>query len=183
MVYAECVVTGTRPISLRLDSTALLANILSRTLVVSLGRVPGLRGRMRIVLTVVQSRSRLWFAVIGASVLFGLFEFAVSRWFIGVHIAADLHAALQASMVGLGAGFALWLILLGIIDRRRIVADELRRVAELNHTIRNSLEVIVLAHYDEADCERKAIVMECTNRIDQKLRELFPVVGISCSRK
>jgi hypothetical protein len=121
----------------------------------------------------------LWFAVIGASILFGLFEFAVSRWFIGVNIAPNLHAALQASIVGLGAGCALWLIFLGIIDRRRMMADELRRVAELNHTIRNSLEVIVLAHYAETDREHKLIVMECTNRIDQKLKELFPVIGKS----
>jgi hypothetical protein len=124
-----------------------------------------------------QSRSRLWFAVIAASVLFGLFEFAVSSWLLGVNIAPNLHAALQASIVGLGAGFALWLILLGIIDRRRIVADELHRLAELNHTIRNYLEVMVLAHYTGADCEHKAMVLDCTNRIDQQLTKLFPVIG------
>jgi hypothetical protein len=125
----------------------------------------------------------LWLAVIGASVLFGLFEFVVSRWFIGVNISPNLHAALQASIVGLGAGCSLWLIFLGMIDRRKMMADELRRVAELNHTIRNSLEVIVLAHHAATDCEHKLIVLECTNRIDQKLKELFPVVGASAGDK
>jgi hypothetical protein len=136
-----------------------------------------------VLLFIVQKRLRLWFAVGGTAVLFGLFEFAVSRWFIGVNISPNLHAALQAGIVGLGAGFALWLVLLGVIDRRRIVADELRRVAELNHTIRNSLEVIVLAHYSEADCEHKMIVLECTNRIDQTLRKLFPVIGKAVAGK
>jgi hypothetical protein len=51
------------------------------------------------------------------------------------------------------------------------------RIAELNHSVRNSLEVIVLAHYSEADLEHKGIVLECTDRIDQKLRELFPAIA------
>jgi hypothetical protein len=131
----------------------------------------------RVLLYIVQSRLRLWLAVITNAVLLGLFEFAVSRWFIGVNISPNLHAALQAAIAGSGAGFALWLVLLGVIDRRRIVADELRRVAELNHTIRNSLEVIVLAHYTAADCEHKMMVLECTNRIDQTLKKLFPGIG------
>ena len=124
----------------------------------------------------VQSRIRVWCAVIGATVLFGCFEFAVSRWLLEFHIAPDLHSDLQAAVVGLGAGFSLWLFLLGVIDRRRIVADEVRRVAELNHSVRNSLELIVLAHYSELDHEHKRMVLECTDRIDQKLRELFPSI-------
>ncbi len=128
-------------------------------------------------LFVLENRRRMWFAVVCTTILFGLFEFAVSRWFIGVNISPNLHAALQASIVGIGAGVSLWLLLLGIIERRKMVADELHRVAELNHAIRNSLELIVLAHYSETDCEHKTIVLECTNRIDQTLRKLFPVIG------
>jgi hypothetical protein len=138
---------------------------------------------VNILLFFLQSRRRVWCASIGAAVLFGLFEFAVSRWLIGVHITPNLHSALQATVVGLGAGFALWLILLGLIDRRRIVADELKRVAELNHCVRNSLELIVLAHYSETNHDHKAMMLECTNQIDQKLRELFPVIGKSGNRK
>ena len=129
-----------------------------------------------------QSRLRLWLAVVSVAILFGFFEFAVSRWFIGVNISPNLHAALQAAIVGSGAGFALWLVLLGVIDRRKILADELRRVAELNHTVRNSLEVIVLAHY-AADCEHKKMVLECTDRIDKTLKKLFPAIGGPVTRR
>jgi hypothetical protein len=83
----------------------------------------------------------------------------------------------QAIIVAVVAGFALWLILNGINDRRKLIEDELRRVAELNHTLRNALEVIVLAHHTVSDYEHKAIVLESTNRIDEKMRELFPVFG------
>lgn len=125
------------------------------------------------------SRNRLgmWLTVIAATLLFGLFEFVVSRWLIEIHVPPNLHCAVHATIVALGAGFALWLILHGIVDRRRMVDDELCRVAELNHTLRNALEVIVLAHHNGTDYEHKAIVLECTNRIDQKLKELFPAIG------
>lgn len=130
-----------------------------------------------------QSRMRLWLAVLGITTLFGLFEFGVSRWFIGVKAPPNIHAASQALIVGLGAGIALWLVFLGLMDRRRLVEDELRRVAALNHIVRNSLEVIVLAHYSEADCEHKMMVLECTNRIDRTLKELFPDIGIGAYQR
>jgi len=131
----------------------------------------------RAVQFILDTRKRVWSAVISAVVLFGLFEFLVARWFIGVNLPPDFHAALQACIVGVGAGTALWFVLVGMVERRSIVADELRRVAELNHAIRNALELIVLANYSDADRERSAIVLECTGRIDQTLKELFPALG------
>jgi hypothetical protein len=126
---------------------------------------------------ILQSSIRIWLTVIASTLLFGLFEFAVSRWLIEIHIAPNLHCSVQAIIVAVVAGFALWLILNGINDRRKLIEDELRRVAELNHTLRNALEVIVLAHHTVSDYEHKAIVLESTNRIDEKMRELFPVFG------
>src|ERR1700694_2791392 len=101
----------------------------------------------RAVAFILRNRFGMWLMVLAATLLFGLFQFAVSRWLIEIHIPSNLHCVVQATIVGLGAGFALWLTLHGIIDRRRMAEDELCRVAELNHTLRNALEVIVLAHY------------------------------------
>jgi hypothetical protein len=117
-------------------------------------------------------------AVVGATSLFGLFEYLVSSWCLEAKLNPTLHAGLQASIVGLGAGLAFWLVLAGLAERRKLLADELCRVAELNHAVRNSLEVIVLAHHAPLDCDdHKIMVLECTDRIDKKLKELFPVVG------
>jgi hypothetical protein len=56
------------------------------------------------------------------------------------------------------------------------LADEIQRVAELNHTVRNSLHIIALAHHT-ADEAHKTLILESTARIDEKLKELFPAVA------
>jgi hypothetical protein len=138
----------------------------------------------RAISSVIRTRLRLWGLVCTIAVLFGLFDFAVSRWLLAVHIAPGLLCAIQAAIIGLVAGYALCLILLGYRERRRIVLDELRRVAELNHSVRNSLELISLANYAQSYCEQhRAIIVECTNRIDQTLKELFPMFGKTEHRK
>jgi hypothetical protein len=83
---------------------------------------------------------------------------------------------MQGAVVGLGAGAGFWILLAGLRERRMRIADEIHRLAELNHTVRNSLHIIALAHH-AADEAHRALILECTTRIDEKLRELFPVVG------
>jgi len=124
-----------------------------------------------------KSRLCLWCATIVFAILFGCFEFAVSRRILGMNLPTTQKCSLLAMVVGVGAGFAVWLIFLGAIERRRMLAEELCRIAELNHSVRNSLEVIALAHYSVVDVEHKDMVLECTNRIDQKLRELYSAVA------
>lgn len=127
----------------------------------------------------VRSRRGRCGAVAGATILFGLFDYIVASWVLRAKLAPELHFALQASIVGLGAGLTVWLILAGAAERRRILEDELRRVAELNLSVRNSLELIVLAHHDATDREHKKMVTDCTEQIDRTLRELFPVISDS----
>jgi len=131
----------------------------------------------RVVVFVLRSTLRIRFAIACAAILFGLFEFVVARWCLRADLAPNLQAALQACIVGSGAGIALWIGLLGIVERRRLLADQLRRVAKLNHVVRNCLELIVLAECVGEDHDHKAIVLECTQRIEQPLRELFPITG------
>ena len=80
------------------------------------------------------------------------------------------------AVVGLGAGLAFWIILAVLRIRRMHLADEMHRLAELNHTVSNSLNLIVLAHHSADDAHKK-LILESTARIDEKLKELFPVVG------
>jgi hypothetical protein len=56
------------------------------------------------------------------------------------------------------------------------VRHDLERIAELNHEIRNALEVIAHSHYD-AETEHRELVLKCVTRIDTVLKRLFPVVG------
>jgi hypothetical protein len=54
----------------------------------------------------------------------------------------------------------------------------LERIAQLNHEIRNALEVITHAHFD-MDAERRAMVLESVTRIDSVLRHVFPPFGVA----
>jgi hypothetical protein len=120
---------------------------------------------------------RIVLSSLTGTVVFGLFDFNVSRSVVEAGFSPELTAALQAAIVGLAAGAALWLLLSAVAQRRRHLADELNRVAELNHTIRNSLEIIVLAHYASVDPQHRDLILDCTRRIDAKLKELFPAPG------
>jgi len=122
------------------------------------------------------SRLRIRVSVAIGTVLFGLFGYAVDSIMTNFKVPDDVHAGLVGAVVGLAAGLGFWIMLAGLRDRRTQLADEIHRLAELNHTVRNSLQVIVLAHHAAEDAH-KALVLENTLRIDEKLKELFPVVG------
>jgi hypothetical protein len=119
---------------------------------------------------------RIGLSVAVGTVLFGLLGFAADSTMTSLRIPDDIHAGMVGAIVGLGAGLAFWLLLAGLRERRIFLADEIHRLAELNHTVRNSLNLITLAHHS-ADEAHKKLILESTAHIDEKLRELFPVVG------
>ncbi len=135
-----------------------------------LGRLSILVGQLS------DSNLKIGLSVAIGTILFGVFGFTVDSTMVYLGVPSDVHAGLQGAVVGLGAGAGFWILLAGLRARRMRVADEIHRLAELNHTVRNSLHIIALAHH-AADAEHRALILECTTRIDEKLRELFPVVG------
>lgn len=122
------------------------------------------------------SNLRIWLSVVIGTVLFGLFGFVSDSTMTSFNVPDDVHAGMVGAVVGVGAGLGLWVLLAGLRERRKLLAAEIQRLSELNHTVRNSLEIITLAT-QKPDEQHKAIVLESTARIDAKLRELFPVVG------
>ena len=50
-------------------------------------------------------------------------------------------------------------------------------MAELNHHLRNSLQIIVGAHYIAKDEEPTRMMLETAQAIDQVLKRLFPAAG------
>ena len=83
---------------------------------------------------------------------------------------------LDASIVGAVGASLCWLQLRGNRERRRRVRLELARISELNHEVRNALQVISHSHFD-ADNERREMVLQSVDRIDATLKRLFPVLG------
>lgn len=124
----------------------------------------------------------IFFASIISMVIFGVIDYLLDTQMSTYNLDLRLQAGLQAAVVGVGAGLLALITLLGLRTRRRLMTEELKRLAELNHTVRNSLDVIIMAQQDVDDIHKK-IVWEYTQRIDQKLKQLFPVHGFEMRSK
>jgi hypothetical protein len=115
-------------------------------------------------------------AVLCGAVL-GAVEYAVMEHLL-VAIPDRYRSALDAAIIALGAAAFVWLLLAGNRDRRRRVRTELGGIAELNHEVRNALQVIAHSQYRaEPDC--RAMVLTSVNRIDAALKRLSPLLGVA----
>lgn len=120
------------------------------------------------------SRSRVGIVVTLTAVAFALLDFVADM--LGHHVAHDVAvAAVRAAIIGLAAGSVMWLGLIAVRQRRRHIAAEMNRIAELNHRIRNSLQVIVHAEHFAQDPLR-SVVLESVEKIDKTLHDVLPSV-------
>jgi hypothetical protein len=117
-----------------------------------------------------QTKIAVLLAILASGLLEFTFHVGLSR--LGVSPLTD--AVVDAALCGIFFGLVLWSFLAAIGQRRNRVRQDLERIAELNHEIRNALEVIVDSHFD-AEAPHRNIVLESVNRIDVVLKRIFPV--------
>ncbi len=121
---------------------------------------------------------RRWSAILfslGIAVIFGFVDCLVGLTSLGAGLNPVLQTKAQAALVGAVAGMLSLLLLAARREQRRIVRDELTRVAELNHRLRNALQVIRYAnHLDPAHGDA---MVEAVDSIEVALRQLFPSTG------
>ncbi len=117
-------------------------------------------------------------AVIATVVGFGLLDYFVDTTMQNVQLPGQWHAACQATVVGFGTGIASWMLMLARRKHRRTIRDELRRLADLNHHLRNSLQVIAHANYFGRDLALKKTLNETVAEMTQTLNQLFPALGV-----
>jgi hypothetical protein len=109
--------------------------------------------------------------VVGAA--FAALEYAVHVALQRSGVGEAWKPVVDASTVCAGAtGFAL-LWLFSYRQRRRQVRAELDKIAELNHRVRNALEVIIAVQYHAPE-DQERIILDAVSRIDATLRDLFP---------
>ena len=84
---------------------------------------------------------------------------------------------LAGAAVALGVGLLVFQILTNIQERYRAMLDRLRRIAELNHHIRNALQII--AYHNVQERSERAIhqVNAEVVRIESVLREISSALG------
>jgi hypothetical protein len=112
-----------------------------------------------------------------------LFSLSAGLLELGIHTALMLtttspliNALTDAILVAIAAAFVPLLLLLAARERHRKLLDDLRKIAQLNHHVRNALQTIIYSEYLPRSENRKA-VLEGVDRIDRILQELFPALG------
>ena len=106
----------------------------------------------------------------------GALEYFAHHLAMRIGISDTVHTFFDAGIIGIAATLLIWFLFSATRERRQRVLENMRVIAELNHEIRNALQVIVYSHHD-ADAEHSAVVMNSVQRIDRTLKELFPVIG------
>ena len=85
-----------------------------------------------------------------------------------------VDASISATM----AAVLIWVVLTAVRDRRRRLIEYVRRVAELNHHVRNALQVIVYhAAVTDRSPEDSEMLAAAVKRVDAALSEIFPILG------
>jgi hypothetical protein len=84
----------------------------------------------------------------------------------------------DALLSGAFAGTLVGILLNMIRGRRRRLIEYVRRVADLNHHVRNALQVIVYqASLRTADKSEVEQIETVVRRVDAALHEIFPILG------
>jgi two-component sensor histidine kinase len=94
-----------------------------------------------------------------------LLRFGVRMW-PAIYIQAAITGTIAALLVGA--------VLALVVYRREVLRQQLLVVAELNHQVRNSLEIIASSTSRIADKQTVVTILEAVMRIDVTLRSLFP---------
>jgi len=98
-------------------------------------------------------------------------------WFVTHEYLPRISLMLAGAAVALAVGLLVFQILTDIQERYQAVLDRLRRVVELNHHIRNALQVI--AYHNVPERSERAIPQVNSEllRIEHVLREVSAALG------
>ena len=131
----------------------------------------------RVILWILCSPLRVTTAVVVFGASASLIE-AVIHLGVRTSNAPPLVEALTDSIIlGIFAAFFALLVLTAAWDRHHKLQDDLRRIAELNHQVRNALQIIVYGENFPDIATRRSAVMAGVEKIEGTLREMFPLVG------
>ena len=131
----------------------------------------------RLLLSIVRSRQRIAIAVVLSGGIAGVSEYVVHKLVSNSGPLAPIHAVAGAVILGALAAVVTLIVLNTARERHHKIRDDLRRIAELNHQVRNALQVIVYGEYSSGAAEHRQAVLGGVEKIETALRELFPLVG------
>ena len=102
----------------------------------------------------------------------GAMEFITHLVVAHVHAPLAFHAFIDASVICLMTMALVGVAIASVRARRQAGIRQIRAVAELNHHLRNALQVISQSRYLPEDKQAQA-VLDSTGRIDEVLRRMM----------
>jgi hypothetical protein len=114
--------------------------------------------------------------VVGGALLVAVLEYATHLLISELHAPVALNAVIDAAVIAAFTGVLLGVVVAAAHMQRRMVAKEMQTVAELNHHVRNALQVIRESHRLPTERQTEAVI-ESVDRIDKTLKTLFPSVA------
>ena len=82
--------------------------------------------------------------------------------------------AISNTLTGIVAGAFFWEAMRRDRERREFVRERLKTISEMNHHIRNALQVISLYSYRDQDEKAVDVLNQAVNRIEWALNEVLP---------
>jgi uncharacterized membrane protein YedE/YeeE len=128
------------------------------------------------------SRGTAVLAVLICGAIAGVLEFLTHLAVASMRPPLQFHAGVDAIVIAFLTMALVSVVIAAARARRRQVLKEMAIVAELNHHVRNALQVIRESHYLPEDRQAQA-VMESVDRIDRTLKHLFPSTASQFDRK
>ncbi len=124
------------------------------------------------------SRARLWLlAALFALVMF-FANYALDRFLLHQKDSPYRTAEISDALSGVVAGLLFFKVLEYDRERRRRMLERLRTIGDMNHHIRNALQVISYSAYSTPQREEEvARIKEAVDRIEWALREVLPKLG------
>ncbi len=115
--------------------------------------------------------------VLGLALTAAAVEFSFHMTILRRDFSPVARGMMEAALIGAMMGAVVWVGLAAARARRRVMAREMQRVAELNHNVRNALQVIVYNEHLRGPVQASA-VLDSAARIEHTIKELFPTVAI-----
>ena len=81
---------------------------------------------------------------------------------------------LSNALTGLVAAILFLQVKVRAQDRQRVLEDRLQKVTEMNHHVRNALQVVSFYRYQITDPEASRLLQESIKRIEWTLEEVLP---------
>jgi hypothetical protein len=96
------------------------------------------------------------------------------HWLLGEQFRLLARESIADLISALVVGYLAYLTLQAERQRMERAAAELKMIADMNHHIRNALDMLTLSAYSTDDKAAVAVIQKATERITWTLREVLP---------